>query len=345
MSKKKRRQMLGLLAALGAAVLLLLCVVLLNRHQTAKEAADAESSQISTGLSADPVQLSWSQNGGTVELVCDSGGNWSWAEDSEFPLNASLVQSLTSALKNPAVREMDMADTAEAYGLAEPSASVETVDADGSTARLLIGGSFTEADTDGSSETYYYAQREGSDKVLLLDTTLVSQLTDTVYDLAQTNRFETLSKDQVTTLTIDGSVTTTFTVQAVDTENDDGETETEYHWYCGDTDVTDASLLGSLRAELLKNSFTDMADWKPDDAALVRYGLDQPITVTVDYTDSEGNAASRTLLIGSLTGEGSNYYCSPDGGQSVYLVGAASLTDAVAVAASGFDPTAEADQA
>ena len=114
---------------------------------------------------------------------------------------------------------------------------------------------------------------------------------------------------------------------------------------CGDTDVTDASLLGSLRAELLKNSFTDMADWKPDDAALVRYGLDQPITVTVDYTDSEGNAASRTLLIGSLTGEGSNYYCSPDGGQSVYLVGAASLTDAVAVAASGFDPTAEADQA
>lgn len=343
MSKKKRRQLLGLLAALCAAVLLLLCVVLFNRHQAAKETADAESSQISTGLSDDPVRLSWSQNGGTVELVCDSDGNWSWAEDSEFPLNASLVQSLTSALKNPAVREMDMADTAEAYGLAEPSASVETEDADGTTARLLIGGSFTETDTDGSSETYYYAQREGSDKVLQLDAALVSQLTDSIYDLAQTSQFETLSTDQVTSLSISGSVTTSFTVQAVDSENDDGETETEYHWYCGDTDVTDASLLGSLRAELLKNPFTAMADWKPDDAALVRYGLDQPITVTVNYTDSDGSAAARTLLIGSLTGEGSNYYCSPDGGKSVYLVGASSLTDTAAVAASGFEGAAEAD--
>lgn len=342
MSKKKRRQLLGLLAALCTAVLLLLCVVLFNRHQAAKETADAESSQI-TGLSDDPVRLSWSQNGGTVELVCDSDGNWSWAEDSEFPLNASLVQSLTSALKNPAVREMDMADTAEAYGLAEPSASVETEDADGTTARLLIGGSFTETDTDGSSETYYYAQREGSDKVLQLDAALVSQLTDSIYDLAQTSQFETLSTDQVTSLSISGSVTTSFTVQAVDSENDDGETETEYHWYCGDTDVTDASLLGSLRAELLKNPFTAMADWKPDDAALVRYGLDQPITVTVNYTDSDGSTAARTLLIGSLTGEGSNYYCSPDGGKSVYLVGASSLTDTAAVAASGFDAAAEAD--
>ena len=101
--------------------------------------------------------------------------------------------------------------------------------------------------------------------------------------------------------------------------------------------------LGSLRAELLKNPFTAMADWKPDDAALVRYGLDQPITVTVNYTDSDGSAAARTLLIGSLTGEGSNYYCSPDGGKSVYLVGAASLTDTASVAASGFEADDEAD--
>ena len=193
------------------------------------------------------------------------------------------------------------------------------------------------------SETYYYAQREGSDKVLQLDAALVSQLTDSIYDLAQTSQFETLSTDQVTSLTINGSVTTSFTVQAVDVETDDGETETEYHWYCGDTDVTDTRLLGSLRAELLKNPFTAMADWKPDDAALVRYGLDQPITVTVNYTDSDGIAAARTLLIGSLTGEGSNYYCSPDGGKSVYLVGAASLTDTASVAASGFDDAAEAD--
>ena len=192
-----------------------------------------------------------------------------------------------------------MADTAEAYGLAEPSASVETVEADGTTARLLIGGSFTETDSDGSSETYYYAQREGSDKVLQLDAALVSQLTDSIYDLAQTSQFETLSTDQVTSLTINGSVTTSFTVQAVDVETDDGETETEYHWYCGDTDVTDTSLLGSLRAELLKKSLHRHGRLEAGRRRTGTLWSDQPITVTVNYTDSDGIAAARTLLIGS----------------------------------------------
>ena len=88
---------------LCSAVLLLLCVVLFNRHPGCQRNCRCRGDQISTGLSDDPVRLSWSQNGSTVELVCDSDRNWSWAEDSEFPLNASLVQSLTSALKNPAV--------------------------------------------------------------------------------------------------------------------------------------------------------------------------------------------------------------------------------------------------
>lgn len=339
MSKKKRRQLVWLLIALGAVVVLLLCVVLFNRYQSAKEAEETANSQISTGLAAEPSELRWNQNGTDVDLVCDSDGNWSWAEDSAFPLNASLVQSITSALKNPAVQELDMADTPEAYGLAEPSATVETVDADGNTARLSFGGSFTDTADDGTSETHYYAQLEGSDKVLVLDDTLVSQLTDSIYDLADTAVLPTLKQDQVTSLTISGTQTTTFTVQAVETE-EDGETTTEYHWYVDGNDVTDSTLLSNLKAEVLKCPFTAMSDWAPDDAALVRYGLDQPITVTVNYTDEDGSAATQTLSIGSLTGEGSDYYCSANGGQGVYLAGEASLSNTVAVADSGFDAAA-----
>ena len=92
---------------------------------------------------------------------------------------------------------------------------------------------------------------------------------------------------------------------------------------------------------MLSSSFTSLAYWKPDAATLEACGFDTPITVTVGYTDNDGNAATQILTIGGLDDSGSYYYCSPDGGQSVYLAGAAGVTDLITVANSGFDVAAE----
>lgn len=341
MSKKKRRQLCLLLVILAAAVVLLAAVLLYNRYLAAREAA-AGADTISTGLAAEPVQLSWTGAGGSVALVQDGEGNWSWAEDESFPLDSSLVQSIVSALADPAQREIELADSLEAYGLEEPAWTLTTVDGEGNEAQLLIGNSFTEAGADtGESTEYYYAMVPGSETLLILDTTLADQLTGTVLELADTSPLEAIEESQVTSLTIQGAQESVLTVQSETVEDEEGSEETEYHWYSGDTDVTDSALLTSLTGELLDPAFTSMAYWKPDEAALAACGLDAPITATVAYTDGDGKAAVRTLSIGSLDEEGSSYYCTADGGESVYLIRAASLADTVTVAASGFNAAAE----
>lgn len=336
MSKKKQRQLFLLLGGLVIVLILLALVLLYNRHLAAQEAASAGDT-VTTGLATAPTELKWSDGTNTVDLVQDADGNWVWAEDAEFPLNTSTVQSIVSGLANPALREMEAADSLEAYGLGEGARTLETVDSEGNTSQLLIGSAFTDTD----DETCYYAKDPDSDTILILDASLVEQLTDTVYDLADTSPMDTVEESQVTAATIQGAQTTSFTVQAQTVENDDGEEETEYHWYCGDTDVTDSSLLSQVTSQMLSPSFTSLAYWKPDGATLEACGFDAPITVTVGYTDNDGNAATQTLTIGGLDESGSYYYCSPDGGQSVYLAGAAGVTDLITVANSGFDVAAE----
>ena len=115
----------------------------------------------------------------------------------------------------------------EAYGLEEGTWTLETVDSEGNTAQLRIGNSFTDTD----DETCYYATVPDSDSILILDASLVDQLTDTVHDLADTSPMDTVDESQVTDATIQGAQTTSFTVQAQTVENDDGQEETEYHWY------------------------------------------------------------------------------------------------------------------
>lgn len=338
MSKKKQRQLFLLLGGLVVVLILLALVVLYNRHLAAQEAA-SEADSVYTGLSVDPTELKWSDGTNTVDLIQDEEGNWVWAEDAEFPLNTSMVQSIVSGLTNPALREMEAADALEAYGLEEGARTLETVDSEGNVAQLLIGSSFT----DTEDETCYYAKVPDSDTILILDSSLVDQLTDTVYDLADTTPMDMVEESQVTDATIQGAQTTSFTVQAQTVENDDGEEETEYHWYCGGTDVTDSDLLSQVTSQMLSSSFTSLAYWKPDEATLEACGFSAPITVTVNYTDNDGNAATQTLTIGGLDDSGSYYYCSPDGGRSVYLAGAAGVTDLITVANSGFDVTAETE--
>lgn len=336
MSKKKQRQLLLLLGCLAAAVLILVAVLLYNRHLAAQEAA-AESDSISIGLSTEPTEVRWTSATGTVALVQDGEGNWTWAEDADFPLNTTTVQAIVTALSNPAQREIEIADSLEAYGLAEPSITLETVDSEGSQLQLLIGNSFTEG-----SEEYYYAMRSGGDTILILDTTLVGQLTETINDLADTSPLDSIDESQVTSLTIQGAQESSFTVQSETVEDEEGNKETEYHWYNNGTDVTSSTLLSSITEEALDPTFISLAYWKPDEATLAACGLDTPITATVIYTDDDGNAAHQTLSIGGLDENGSYYYCSADGGQSVYLIGAASLTDIITVANSGFDAAQEA---
>lgn len=340
MSKKKQHQLFLLLGGLAAVLVILALVLLYNRHLAAQEAAKEEDS-IYTGLSTDPTEVKWTDGTNTVDLVQDEEGNWVWAEDAEFPLNTSVVQSIVSGLSNPALREMEMADTLESYGLAEGALTLETVDSEGNTNQLLIGSSFT----DTEDETCYYATVPDSDTILILDSSLVDQLTETVNELADTSPLDTVEESQVTDVTIQGPQVSSFTVQAETVENEDGEEETEYHWYCGDTDVTDSSLLSQLTSQVLSSSFTSLAYWKPDGTTLETCGLTDPITVTINYTDDDGNAATQTLSIGNLDENGSYYYCSPDGGQSVYLAGAAGLTDIITVANAGFDAAAEMAEA
>ena len=323
MNAKARKQLIALL--LAAAVLGCVCLGLwlLNRSQAA--ASDGEAS---SGLSLDLPQsltaLAWGNGSVSFSFRLEDGA-WQWAEDPDFPLLSSRIETIANCLSTlTASRTLDVPDDLSAYGLDSP-VTLTLTGADGGEQTLLLGGNVGEN---------YYLMKQGGDRVYVIGNTLPSYLSVSLYDLADTDLLPSVTQDSVDSVTVTGAQQSVLTVAAAG----DGS----YTWTCNGADITDSALLSALREEFENIDFYQLGGFKESEDLLAQCGLTDPVSVTVLYRDADGAEAQFTLLVGDPTEDGNYYYASPDGGVSIFYLARDRVDSLMALAGGGFDAAAAA---
>ena len=345
-AKKKQNKQIKQLCILVIVLVVLLVIFLVARYlnnQAELAEEEAENATIDvTYLSEDatPTTLVISNDEGDTTYVYDADSDeWSWEEDADFPLNNNYITALLNTWDSlDSDTELEITDELSAYGLdpAELSATVSTDD--GESLTVLVGI---------ATGDYYYCMIDGEDKIYLISDTLPSYLDYNLYDMASLETFPTLSSSNIETITIEGTVETSFYQESVETEttDDDGETTTttEECWYTTDgEDVTEADYISELTSEVIGLSLSSMVNYYTTDEDLADAGLDEPQCVlTVEYTETDEDdnetTESFTLEIGDLNEDEDSYYVLYDGGTTIYEMDSSDIDTLISVAESGSD--------
>lgn len=333
MNAKKRKQLIVLLVLLAAAVLILLAVLLGNRAAAKQE----ENNIIHVTTVENPSTLTLTR--GTERNTFFSGDDgWTWQEDADFPVDSSKLDSITSLLSGlTASREFEIEDSLTDYGLETPENVIEVSNDNGESAALLLGG------TSGDN---YYCMLEGGEVIYLIDSSLYDLLPETLTDLATLAEYPKLTSEMTKNVTINGDFDQSFTVKEVEVDSEDGDSSdssasepaTEYHWFLsGDVDVTENSLMTSLRTEINSLELSSLAAFKPTEKELTACGMDTPTAIlTVEY-EEDGQTKTSALTIGSYDENEDAYYCILDGDTTMlYLADASALDNTVNIAQQGY---------
>lgn len=344
MSKKKQRQLFIMLIVLAVLVVLLAGGILLNKWNTQRkeEAEDAATPRVVT--MEDVTGLTLTNGGESLSFALDEDGSWYWTEDAEFPLDDSVCAALASLAEEfTADQQMDILDDLAAYGLEEPAQKLTLTDGSGESTTILVGI---------QTGDLYYAMVEGGDQIYTIDSTLPDNLSLGLYDMAQLADYPALSSDIMQSASIQGQNTEEFTIKEVEVEaesdTEDGnssasagepEVTTEYHWFRSDgSDVTEESLVTSLRTELDTIAVDSLAYFKPTGDERAACGLEAPTAVvTVRYTQ-DGEEKTSVLTIGGYEEASDSYYCTLDTNpDEIYLITADTVENSVEIAEKGFE--------
>ncbi len=333
MNAKKRKQLIILLVLLAGAVLILLAVLLGNRAAAKQE----ENNVIHVTTVENPSTLTLTRGAESNTFLSGDDG-WSWQEDADFPVDSSQLDSITSLLSElTASREFEIEDSLADYGLETPENVIEVSNDAGESSALLLGS------TSGDS---YYCMLEGGEVIYLIDSSLNDLLPETLTDLATLAEYPKLTSEITKNVTISGAFDQSFTVKEVEVDSEDGDSSdssaseptTEYHWFLsGDVDVTENSLMTSLRTEINSLELSSLAAFKPSKKELTAYGISEPTAeLTVAYEEDDETKTS-VLTIGSYDENEDGYYCILDGDTTMlYLVDASALENTVNVAENGY---------
>lgn len=347
---KKKQQMRILLLALGVAVLLLAGLLIWNWYSSKQQAAAEEAATIHVTTVEDPVQLTYCNGTDTLSFTKKEDA-WTCDDTSDFPLDSTYLETIVTALSDlTADRELEISDALSAYGLEDPKQWITVTDEDGASATLYLGNPTGESD--------YYAMVKEGKTLYTIPGDLVTDISYDLYGLAKLADFPALSSSNTKTVTIDGKLKSTLTVEAVETDSgsdEDSSAETssadssaegtdtqDYNWYLsGDVDVTKEAYLTALRTEIDSIAFAKLYDFQPSQKERKGYGLTDPTaTLTVEYLDSDGESQTVTLLIGSTykDADGTKYYYAMLQGieDQVYLVTQDSVQQTVAAAKRGY---------
>lgn len=264
--------------------------------------------------------LSFTDTEGQKLTFTKTGEDWSYS-DERFPLDTTKLNTLInsiSALK--AVRRIDKPEALSNYGLDAPSKVVEAADAQQSVT-ISLGN---------AAESNMYARKNDEKEVYVISNALSSALEVKLLDLAEIPSFPILSEATIEKITLSGAAdplvlqkkTVTSESTEACTEGEDctdgsrTKSETVYSWTDGEGKEVasdDARLTGMLTA-LQQLQFSACADYDADAQEMSAYGLDEPVTLTVDYTEG-----SLTLAIGSKAeGTEDSVYATLNGSSSVY---------------------------
>ena len=336
-SQKKHLLILVLILAVLVIVLLL---VRSAKERSAREAEEAAAAQEAAGVITEEAAysaLTYDNGTATLSFALDEEGNWTWADDPEFPLDDTTVTAMVDLLTSLKPQQtITDGDTLEAYGLDDPFATLTATTPEGETLTIALGN----ATTDGTS---YYMLMNGQEiPVYIIADTLYTYMSKAIYDMCQLPELPVLTDDQIQSVTIFGTETLTLTPE----QAEDADGNVTVTWTSGGEDVTDAA--ADLVAELKALTVTKCVDYKPTDEAVSICGFDQPVKVALVYLSDSGTEQVLTLFIGTENLAGDGYYVRLDEDTTIYQLDLDSVDALVSAAQSGLpaaDGTEAADQA
>ena len=303
----KRNKTILLAALAGVLALCLAGYVLLQRWNAAQaQAEEAQSAVPVTDLAAAEVTALRYDVAGHALAFSRVDGAWQYDADPAFPVAESYVTAMINAARavtgtGPLEHPQPMAE----YGLAAGCDSVTLTTADGETT-LLLGA-------ENALTGQRYAAVEGKDGIYLVDD-IASAFTRELLTMAQKEELPTFSTLRALT------VKNRYGTLAAHVEDDPEQFyyTDAYAWFTGEGEDREPLVADGLTSAVNALSWASCAAYNVSDFA--PYGLDDPATVTVDYLDAEGKAASWTLRVGGACDGG--YYASPEGSSMVYVIAA-----------------------
>ncbi|MBR5868023.1 MAG: DUF4340 domain-containing protein [Clostridia bacterium] len=322
---------------------LVLILVFVGVKLVKNAAAGKENTAESTVLLALPAEsiekLSLTYAGETLNFTTDKDGTW-WVE--EYPglaIDQSYPESMVGAAeKLTALRELGTVEDRSEYGL-EPADCTLIYTADGVEYPVEIGLA-------NGTQNNYYVSLDG-ESVWLVDSAIGNAAKHPIFVIAEKDAIPTFSRNlRITTPNAD--------IRWVEGGSSKVYTP-EYEWFMTDETHTDLVVgkeqVDALVGQISNISWTDLVDYRPDDAELAKYGLgDAAFPVEIDYiyaeTDEEGETTEtedtfRIAFGNTLVGENGEelVYATVGDNGLVYTLDAAVAVAFRGITAEGMMPT------
>lgn len=339
MNRSQKKTLLVLLAVvvLLAAALLIIRAIKTRSAQEAEEAAAAEEAASIITEEAAYSSLTYDNGTTTLSFALDEEGNWTWADDPEFPLDDSTVTAIVNLLTSLKPQQtITDGDTLEAYGLDQPFATLTATSPEGETLTIDLGNTTT----DGNS--YYMLMNGQESPVYIIADTLYTYMSKAIYDMCDLPDLPLLTEDRIQSVTIAGTESLTL----IPDQEEDSDGNVTVTWTSGGEDVTEAA--ADLIGELEALTVTKCVDYKPTDEAVSICGFDEPVKVTLVYLTDSGTEQTLTLEIGAENLDGDGYYVRLDDDTTIYQMDLDDVDALLAAAQSGLtdaEETGTADEA
>ena len=331
--KKTLFLLVGIIVVLAVILAVVTAVRRSNEERAAEEEAAQDAASVITETEASYSALSYDNGTATLSFQLDESGKWVWADDPEFPLDDSTIQSILTLLTNLKPQQtITDGDTLEAYGLDQPVATLTATKPDGGTLTIALGNTTT----DGNS--YYMLMNGQESPVYIISNSLYTEMTKTIYDMCDLPDLPDLTEENIQSVTIEGAASTLLRPinRETSTDEETGEETVSVTWAAGGEDVTGNADTASLLAELGAPTLTKCVDYKPTDEAAELCGFDDPLaTVTVLYLDETGQEQTLVLTFGSENLDQTGYYVQLGEDSTIYQMDTSSVDTILSVAESG----------
>lgn len=304
-AKKRRNKYLPLIVLVAVLVVMVIAYSALSAandkreaERAAEEAAAAADIIIAQydASTVTKIQYQYMMND-TITLLC-SGGVWSYADDSHFPLDQTKAAAMASAISSIAVECEVNEGTPDDYGLALPTHTIAVTYSDGTSHTYEIG------DYNSFNSSYYFS---ADGDMYMITSGLAPYFS---YALADLVALDTIPASDWS----DMNYVTEITVNTPD----------------GSNTITDEYGKSAITGMLGGISLYDFADYYASEEEKANFGLDGSTAVTVKYkkavtsTDESGNSStnyldtSYTMYFGNPIGHNEGYYIAPASSSIVY---------------------------
>ena len=269
--------------------------------EDAADAADNNTLSNSAPLTfAEASTLEYDNGQVTCRFRRDEDG-WKWVDDEEFPLDASYVEEILTALDTMSVTLTPVTPAVEPAdsGLDEPDRYM-TVTVGEEITTLRFG--------DQKDDGQWYMAIDGQEDTYLAADEFVKLMDRSIYDMAVLPTLPELTDENLTVITLRSGAED----KAVRL------TKTDEGWFRENRQVTEQ--VQAMEAALTDFTFDSCFNYDPSPDAAPLCGLDAPTaTITAAYVNTVGTETTLTLTLGTLREDGS-YYVTLNDDTTVYLV-------------------------